>query len=115
MNPNSEAADPTPTVNEGDILEALREVQDPELGMNLVDLGLIYHVGIQGTQVEVKMTLTTPGCPMHDQLARGARVAVLRLDGVESVDVEVVWDPPWHPGMMTDEARGQLGISAASR
>lgn len=104
-----DAAPAAPTVTETAVLEALREVIDPELGMNLVDLGLIYNVNIQGTYVGVEMTLTTPGCPMHDRLAHGAKVAVLRLDGVEEVDVEIVWDPPWAPTMMTAEARAQLG------
>ena len=101
---------PDAGVTEAAVLDALREVMDPELGMNLVELGLIYSVGIAGGRVEVKMTLTTPGCPMHEQLARGVRLAVLRVEGVEDVDVEVVWEPAWEPSMMTEEARCRLGI-----
>ncbi|HPY30356.1 MAG TPA: metal-sulfur cluster assembly factor [Verrucomicrobiota bacterium] len=85
------------------IRETLRQVMDPELDCNLVDLGLIYGIQINGGQVTVTMTLTTPGCPMHDSIAAGVRHAVLALDGVEDVTVEIVWDPPWHPAMMTRE------------
>jgi metal-sulfur cluster biosynthetic enzyme len=110
MNPIPEHLPPASPPAESRILDALREVQDPELGMNLVELGLIYSVDIHGAHVDVKMTLTTPGCPMHDQLARGAKIAVLQVNGVESANVEIVWDPPWHPGLMTEHARLQLGI-----
>jgi metal-sulfur cluster biosynthetic enzyme len=94
---------------EADVFEALRRIVDPEIGMNLVDLGLIYGVAIDGEHVEVKMTLTTPGCPMHEQLVRGARLAILALDGVEDATVEVVWEPPWNPDMMSPAARQRLG------
>jgi metal-sulfur cluster biosynthetic enzyme len=87
----------------------LRQVIDPELGCNIVDLGLVYSVIIDGGHVAVVMTLTTPGCPMHDSIAEGVRTALLYLDGVEDAEVEVVWDPPWHPSMMTDVGREATG------
>ncbi len=90
---------------------ALRDVIDPELGVNLVDLGLIYSVEIQPRRVRVLMTLTTPGCPMHDSLAHGVRLALLQLDDIDEAEVEIVWDPPWNPSMMSDNARAQLGMS----
>ena len=93
------------------VREALRQVIDPELGCNIVDLGLVYDVRISGGQVKVIMSLTTPGCPMHESLAEGARAAVLRLEGVEAAEVEVVWDPPWNPTMMTPAGRAQLGLA----
>ena len=93
------------------VREALRQVIDPELGCNIVDLGLVYDIRIGGGQVKVTMSLTTPGCPMHESLAEGARAAVLRLEGVAAVEVEVVWDPPWHPTMMTSAGRAQLGLA----
>lgn len=90
--------------------DALREVMDPELGVNLVDLGLIYSVKIEGRSVRVAMTLTTPGCPMHDSLAEGVQIALLGLEEIDDAQVDVVWDPPWHPSMMTDAGRAQLGM-----
>jgi metal-sulfur cluster biosynthetic enzyme len=95
-------------LSEATILETLRQVMDPELDCNIVDLGLIYSVAIAGAQVKVTMTLTTPGCPMHESIAAGVQQAVLALDGVEEVEVEVVWDPPWHPAMMTREGQERL-------
>ena len=91
------------------VLDALRQVIDPEIGCNLVDLGLIYDVAITGSRVKVTMTLTTPGCPMHESLCHGVQVALLSLDGVEDAEVELVWDPPWHPSMMTETGRAQSG------
>jgi metal-sulfur cluster biosynthetic enzyme len=92
------------------ILAALREVIDPELGCNIVDLGLIYSVVIQDGKVSVVMTLTTQGCPMHESIRWGVQTALLGLAGVESADVEVVWDPPWHPSMMTEFGRAATGV-----
>lgn len=89
------------SLEETKILETLRQVLDPELDCNIVDLGLIYDVAIHGESVTVKMTLTTPGCPMHESIARGVQMALLGLEGVGEANVEVVWDPPWHPGMMS--------------
>jgi len=92
------------------VLEVLKEVHDPEIGVNVVDLGLIYDVAIQDGQVHVKMTLTAPGCPMHDTIARAAEMAIETLDGVEKAQVEMVWDPPWTPERLTDEGRRLLGF-----
>jgi len=92
---------------------ALTTVIDPELGFNLVDLGLIYSIDMVGRKVTVKMTLTTQGCPMHESLVWGVRRAVLGLDAVGEVDVQLVWDPPWHPSMMSAEARDRLGVGSA--
>lgn len=97
-------------LNETVVLEKLREVIDPELGCNLVDLGLIYGIAIEGPRINVKMTLTTPGCPMHESLAYGVQTALLSLESVEDVQVEVVWDPPWNPDMMTAAGRARLGM-----
>ncbi len=96
-------------VTEALVLDTLRQVIDPEIGCNIVDLGLIYGVSIQPGRVCVQMTLTTPGCPMHESIAAGARMALLSLEGVTDAEVEVVWDPPWHPSMMTEEGRAQIG------
>jgi metal-sulfur cluster biosynthetic enzyme len=92
------------------VLETLRQVVDPEIDCNIVDLGLIYGTRIEGRKVTVKMTLTTPGCPMHESIAGGVKNALRTLEAVEEADVEVVWDPPWNPSMMTDQGRARLGI-----
>ncbi|MCG3118011.1 MAG: Fe-S protein maturation auxiliary factor SufT [bacterium] len=95
---------------EQDILNRLREVIDPEIGLNIVDLGLIYSIEMNAkNQVHVKMTLTTPGCPMHDAMSTWALRAVETTPGVAGASVEVVWDPPWNPAMMTAFAKKQLG------
>lgn len=83
------------------VLHALRQVLDPEVGMNIVDLGLIYDVKIAGSGVRVAMTLTTAGCPMSESIRGGAELALLNLPGVTAAHVELVFDPPWHPGMIS--------------
>ena len=82
------------------VLDALRLVIDPEIGMNIVDLGLIYDVAVEGSRVRVTMTLTTAGCPMGESIRGGAEMALLNLDAVSDAQVELVFDPPWHPGMI---------------
>lgn len=99
----------TPQLDEATVLDALRQVIDPEIGCNLVDLGLIYDVAILGSKVKVTMTLTTPGCPMHESLCGGVQVALLNLEGVDDAEVELVWDPPWHPSMMSETGRAMAG------
>lgn len=97
-------------LTEHDILNRLRDVIDPEIGLNIVDLGLIYSIEVTNdNQVHVKMTLTTPGCPMHDAMSNWALRAVETTPGVAGAAVEVVWEPPWNPAMMTDFAKTQLG------
>lgn len=88
-------------LTEAAVLDALRQVLDPEIGMNLVDLGLIYDVKIAGTEVRVAMTLTSAGCPMGESIRGGAELALLHLAGVTAAQVELVFDPPWHPGMIS--------------
>ena len=92
-------------VTEKTVYIALRQVIDPEMGIDIVELGLIYGVRIERGSVSIKMTLTMRGCPMHESITNGVRVAVLNLDGVEDVDVGLVWDPPWSPTMMSPEAQ----------
>lgn len=93
------------------IYDALKGVYDPEIPVSIVDLGLIYDVKItSGNNVGIKMTLTTPGCGMGAMIARQAEDAVREI-GANNVLVEVVWDPPWNPDMISDEAREKLGIA----
>ena len=94
------------------IRETLREVIDPELDCNIVDLGLVYGITIDGGKVTVTMTLTTPGCPMHESIAWGVQSALLNLEGVEEVDVQLVWDPPWTPARMSERGRAEAGVNA---
>jgi metal-sulfur cluster biosynthetic enzyme len=95
---------------EDEILQALRVVNDPEVGVNLVDLGLIYAVEIEGANVRVVMTMTTPACPMHSYLTEEARDAIRKQCGdVENLQVELVWEPPWSPQMISDTGKRQLG------
>jgi metal-sulfur cluster biosynthetic enzyme len=98
-----------PPIIETAVLGTLQQVIDPEIGCNIVDLGLIYSVTITGTRVVVAMTLTTPGCPMHESICQGVQYALLQMDGVEDVEVHLVWDPPWHPSMMTATGREMTG------
>ncbi len=103
------------TLTEEHVREALKQVVDPELFINIVDLGLIYVVRLvpgEGEQADVKieMTMTSPMCPAAPQLVAGVKRVVADLEGVGQVDVQVVMDPPWTPDRMTDEARDELGI-----
>lgn len=93
----------TNPLTEAAVLDALRQVLDPEIGMNIVDLGLIYDVKITGCEVRVAMTLTSAGCPMGESIRSGAEIALLNLEGVEEARVELVFDPPWHPGMICSD------------
>jgi metal-sulfur cluster biosynthetic enzyme len=79
------------------VTEALRSVVDPELGMSVVDLGLVYGIEVREGTVAVTMTLTAPGCPIHDVMTAWVREAVLRVPGVRQVDVQITFDPPWTP------------------
>jgi metal-sulfur cluster biosynthetic enzyme len=95
------------------IREALRGVMDPEIGINIVDLGLVYNVDVQGNDVHIQMTMTTQACPLHEYIAESARTAVRHaVPEVAGVDVEMVWDPPWSPAMMSAEAKRQMGWSS---
>lgn len=92
------------------IWEALRQVMDPEIGVNIVDLGLVYSVELRDHEVHVAMTMTTQACPLHGYLTEAAERAIrTREPEVERVDVEMVWEPPWSPAMMSDAAKEQLG------
>jgi len=93
-----------------DIRQALEEVIDPELGINIVDLGLIYDIREDAGQVEIEMTLTSPGCPLIGVIEEQIKEAVANVKGVKGVSVELVWDPPWGTHLMSEEARAELGI-----
>jgi FeS assembly SUF system protein len=93
------------------VIEALRTVYDPEIPVNIFELGLIYKVDIDDDQnVQIEMTLTSPACPVAGTLPGEVKDKVEAVEGVQGATVEVVWDPPWHPGMMTEEAQLELGM-----
>ncbi len=94
----------TNALTEAAVLDALRQVVDPEIGLNIVDLGLIYDVAIEDSRVRVAMTLTSSGCPMGEHIRGGAQFALSNLDDVTDAEVELVFDPPWHPAMMNQSA-----------
>ncbi len=100
---------------EKEIWNQLRSCYDPEIPVNIVDLGLIYDCHLtplngSGFKADVKMTLTAPGCGMGPMLAQDVQNKLLSLEGVDDVNVELVWDPPWNQGMMTEAAKLQLGL-----
>ena len=91
------------------VREALREIIDPEIGINIVDLGLIYAIKADRQTVRVRMTMTTASCPMGGMLAEEARLVIARRFPAAAVDVDLVWDPPWNPSMMSPAGRALLG------
>ncbi len=97
-------------VTEDVIVEALREVYDPELHYNIYDLGLVYDVTIDDGKVGVLLTLTTPACPIGPMVTEQLQETLRLIPGVKDVDIEWTFDPPWHPDMMSEEAKADLGI-----
>ena len=97
-------------LTEAQVYDALKQCYDPEIPVNVVELGLIYDVKIIDEWVGVKMTLTTPGCGMSGMIAQDVRNKVLRLPGVKEADVRIVWEPAWTPERMSPEARKRLGF-----
>jgi FeS assembly SUF system protein len=93
------------------IIERLKDVYDPEIPVNIYDLGLIYNVDIDDSnKASIVMTLTAPGCPVADILLEDVRQAALAVDGITEADVELIFDPPWDKSMMSEEARLELGF-----
>jgi metal-sulfur cluster biosynthetic enzyme len=93
-----------------EVVEVLRGVEDPELGMDIVDLGLMYDIEVEGSNVKVIHSLTSMGCPAGPMIQEGIHDAVAALPGVENVEVELTWDPPWSPEKMSDDAKFILGF-----
>ena len=93
-----------------EVQEALRDVYDPEIPVNVLDLGLIYDIKIDEGQVYVQMTLTAPGCGMGPYIAQNAEWRIAEIDGVEDVEVDMVFDPPWSPDLITEEGKKLLGL-----
>ncbi len=88
------------SVRRADIVDALRWIVDPEIGLDIVTLGLVYDITIAGGAVRVTMTMTARGCPLHEAITEGTADAIRLLPGVETASVALVWEPPWHPAML---------------
>ncbi len=93
-----------------EVQEALRDVYDPEIPVNVLDLGLIYDIKIDNGQVYVQMTLTAPGCGMGPYIAQNAEWRIAEIEGVEDVEVDMVFDPPWNPELITEDGKKLLGL-----
>ena len=100
----------TTTLTEEQLRAALREVKDPELDMNIIDLGLVYDVEIDDGNVLVKMTLTSPGCPAGPMITNDVYKALRAIDGVKDVNVEIVWEPYWTPERIEPKIRAMMGF-----
>jgi metal-sulfur cluster biosynthetic enzyme len=98
------------TGNVDAIVEALKDIYDPEIPFNIVDLGLVYEVKNQDGHVDIKATLTTPGCGMGPYIVQHIQQKVAEVEGIKSVEVDIVWDPPWTPDRISSEIKQQLGI-----
>ena len=93
-----------------EILEVLKGVIDPEIGVNIVDLGLVYEVEIVDNKIFISMTLTTPGCPMHNSITSWAEKVISQLEPEALISINLVWEPKWSPELMSKDARSELGI-----
>ena len=92
------------------IIEEIRKIYDPELPVNIYELGLIYDVSIIEKNVKVKMTLTTPNCPVAESLPKEVKESIMEIDGVDKVDLDLVWEPPWDKSMMSESAKLELNL-----
>ena len=93
------------------IIEEIRKIYDPELPVNIYELGLIYDVIVENdTSAKIKMTLTTPNCPVAESLPKEVEEAAMQIEGIENVDLELVWDPPWNKDMMSESARLEMNL-----
>jgi len=92
------------------VIDEIKKIYDPELPVNIYELGLIYDIKIQGDSAKVKMTLTTPNCPVAESLPKEVKNSIMQVDGIEKVDLDLVWDPPWDKSMMSEAAKLELNI-----
>tara|TARA_Y100001935_G_C17110976_1_gene410840 strand:- start:394 stop:690 length:297 start_codon:yes stop_codon:yes gene_type:complete len=92
------------------IIEELRKIYDPELPVNIYELGLIYDIHVNDRKVVIKMTLTTPNCPVAESLPKEVKEGAMQVEGVDEVDLQLVWDPPWNKDMMSDAAKLELNL-----
>ena len=113
LTPQPEPTQPTDSGQGPDqeiVLTALKAVKDPEIGVNIVDLGLVYTVATREGEIDVEMTLTSPACPAGPQIVREATEVIESLQGVSKANVKLVMSPPWSPDRMSEDARDELGM-----
>lgn len=108
--PNATRDDTAGVVSEDQVKLALRRVKDPDLNLNILDLGLVYGIAVTGTKVKIDMTLTSPGCPSGPEIMGNAEEEIKTLPGVESVEMNLVWTPFWTPEKMEPRVRAYLGF-----
>ena len=92
------------------VIAEIKKIYDPEIPVNIYELGLIYNININNSEVKVKMTLTTPNCPVAESLPKEVKDSILEIDGVSKVDLYLVWDPPWDKSMMSEAAKLELNL-----
>ena len=92
------------------IIDEIRKIYDPEIPVNIYELGLIYDIEVSGKKAKIKMTLTTPNCPVAESLPKEVKESAMQVDEIDEVDLELVWDPPWNKDMMSDAAKLELNL-----
>ena len=92
------------------IIDEIRKIYDPEIPVNIYELGLIYNIEVTGKKAKIKMTLTTPNCPVAESLPKEVKESAMQVEDIDEVDLELVWDPPWNKDMMSDAAKLELNL-----
>ena len=92
------------------IIDEIRKIYDPEIPVNIYELGLIYDIEVGGKKAKIKMTLTTPNCPVAESLPKEVKESAMQVEEIDEVDLELVWDPPWNKDMMSDAAKLELNL-----
>ena len=92
------------------IIEEIKKIYDPELPVNIYELGLIYDIQVNGSKADIKKTLTTPNCPVAESLPKEVKEGAMQVEGIDDVNLELVWDPPWNKDMMSDAAKLELNL-----
>ena len=92
------------------IIEEIKKIYDPELPVNIYELGLIYDIQVEDTKAKIKMTLTTPNCPVAESLPKEVKDGAMQVEEIEDVDLQLVWDPPWNKDMMSEAAKLELNL-----
>jgi len=92
------------------IIAEIRKIYDPEIPVNIYELGLIYDIKVENVTAKVKMTLTTPNCPVAESLPKEVKDSIMQVEGIEKVDLDLVWDPPWNKDMMSEAAKLELNL-----